>query len=393
MTAKGDELMKRMKLFLAALLFVALVPAAVLAETAGYDHGFYIKNDDGSFNLTINGRIQSKLFYNQQRGTPKQLSFQIRRAQMGVMAKYDDVVTAGFVLKHAVGNTAGTNFQTVNIANAIVALQVIPEFTVTAGMVGLPLDMMTEASSAWFLLTEAPITSTQSDGLKAITILRPSFGTPDGLGVNFSGGYWKWFYSASVVNGTETNYDINPDRKMSAGFRTGVNILEPVPGSMTDFECSSTPKLTISAGTDYQGKRVDPNTGANIKYLWTSSLGAGVRWGGFAFTSEGYYRKTKITTIGTAVWARPRLTDIGYYAAAGYYVLPKKLEIAGQTGQIFRQGPANDSWQFGGGLNYYVFDNNLKLQLAYTFTNDFNDVTGSVQRHIHNMALMASAIF
>jgi hypothetical protein len=119
----------------------------------------------------------------------------------------------------------------------------------------------------------------------------------------------------------------------------------------------------------------------------------GFRWGGFSLTTEGYYRKTKMTSIGTAIWARPNLTDIGYYAAAGYYILPKKFEIAGQAGQIIRQGPDNDSWQFGGGVNYYVFDNNLKLQAAYTLTVDFDDVTGTRSSHIHNAMLMASAIF
>lgn len=385
--------MSKRLLLIAAALLALIVPGAAFAQNVGYDKGFYIEGDEDNFKIKFNGRVQTQLYLQDQTGQDAQLSFNLRRAELGFNSKFHDIVSMGFTLLHAVTNVGTQNFQTVNVSGAYASVEVIPEFIVTAGMVGLPLDMMSEVSSAWLLLIEKPITNSQDDGITTLTPLRPSFGVPDGLGINLSGGYWKWYYSFSVVNGAESNYVVNPDKKMSFGFRTGFNILDPVPGSLTDFECSNTPKLTLNLGTMYQGKRVDPNTGANISYLWTSTLGVGFRWGGFALTTEGYYRRTKITSLGTAVWARPNLTDIGYYAAAGYYVLPKKLEIAGQAGQIIRQGPDNDSWQFGGGLNYYIFDNNLKLQAVYTLTVDFDDVTGTRSNKIHRGTLMASAIF
>ncbi|MFH1830061.1 MAG: hypothetical protein ABH871_04720 [Pseudomonadota bacterium] len=385
--------MKRLMILAAALFMVLIVPASAFAQNVGYDNGFYIRNDEETFKLQLTGRLQTKFFYEKQTGQPQQLSWSIRRAQLDVKSFFHEIVSMGFTLKHAVTNVGTQNFANVNIGGAFASVEIIPEFAVTVGMVGLPLDLMSETSSKWFLLPEPPITNTQDDGITTLTPLRPSFGVPDGIGINFAGGYWKWYYSLSVVNGAESNYNLNPDRKMSFGFRTGFNVLDPVPGSMTDFECSSTPKLTINLGSMYQGKRTDPNTNAAIKYLWTSTLGVGFRWGGFSLTTEGYYRKTRITNVGTAVWARPKLTDIGYYAAAGYYILPKKFEVAGQAGQIIRQGPDNDSWQFGGGVNYYIFDNNLKLQAAYTMTTDFDDVLGTRSNHIHNGTLMVTALF
>ncbi len=385
--------MKRIMILAAALFMVLAFSASAFAQNVGYDNGFYIKNDEETFKLTFTGRVQSKLFYEKQTTQPAQLSWSIRRAQLDVKSYFHDIVYVGFTLKHALTNVGTQNFATANVGGAVISVEIIPELVVTMGMVGLPLDMMSETSSKWYLLPEAPITNTQDDGITNLTPLRPSFGVPDGLGLNFSGGYWKWYYSLSVVGGNESNYVINPDRKVSFGFRTGFNILDPVPGSMSDFECSSAPKLTVNLGTMYQGKRTDPNTNASIKYLWTSSLGVGFRWGGFSLNTEGYYRKTRITNVGTAVWARPNLTDIGYYASAGYYILPKKFEVAGQAGQIIRQGPDNNSWQFGGGVNYYIFDNNLKLQAAYTITTDFDDVLGTRSNHIHNVTLMASAMF
>lgn len=385
------------------LVLALCVPQIAQAADAGYDGGFYVQNDEGTFKLKMTGRVQPKLEYVSETVptageaaaglNAKRLSFSMRRAELGFAASIEDNLVFRVGLKHS---TNSQNFNTVNVSYATATYEVIPEFVVTVGMVGLPLSMMAEASSKWFLLPEPPITEIQDDGIENFTLTRGAFNVPDGLGVNFAGDISKFFYSVSVVNGAESNYAFNPNRRVSFGARFGVNILDPVPGSMTDFECSSKPKLTVSAGTMYQSKRQDTNVtpAADIKYIWTTSLGVALRWGGFAFTTEGYYRLTRVTNPGGAAWARGSLDDVAYYAAAGYYIIPKKLEIAAQAAQIFREGPDNNANSFGGGLNYYIFDNNFKMQLAYTWTQDYDDVFGNGQdNHIHNIALMASALF
>jgi len=278
-------------------------------------------------------------------------------------------------------------------------------------MVGLPLSIINEVSGRWLLLPEAPQVVTRNDTLKGIVPLRSSFGVPDGLGINFSGSYWKWFYSLSVVNGNESNYNINwYQKKMAVGFRTGFNILDPVGGSLTDFDCSTTPKLTVSVGMNYLGKRLDDTltTPAEIKYKLTGSGGVALRWAGFALTTEFFYRSTKMNSLGSSPIGELKYHDMGYYGDIGYYVIPKKLELALQGGQSIRQGPANNSWEIGGGINYYIFGNNLKLQLAYTASRFYDWIaattttsgtttttTGSYSRlnTNHNVTLMASAFF
>ncbi len=391
-------------LLTAVMALVLCFPTMLLAQNVGYQGGFYLQNDDGSFKLQMNGRGQPKFAIVKQAanvldpsdptGTTflpeKQLTFSMRRAEFKIAAHIHEKLVFRLGLKHA---TNTQNFATVNASSATVSYTFMPELTITTGMVGLPLDMITDTSSAWFLMIEPPITNTQTDGVKNITPLRSSFGAPDGLGINFAGEYWRFLYSLSVVNGAESNYAFNPSMRISAGLRVGFNILDPVPGSQTDFECSTKPKLTVSMGGNYSAKRVDPNTGADIKYKLTGSLGVALRWGGFSFTTEGYFRRSRITNPGTALWSRPRLDDIGYYANVGYYVLPQKLEFALQAAQIFRQGPDNNSHEFGGGLNWYIFDNNMKLQTTFTWSEDFDDIFGQQNNNIYTGALMLSALF
>jgi hypothetical protein len=168
-----------------------------------------------------------------------------------------------------------------------------------------------------------------------------------------------------------------------------------VPGSQTDFECSSKPKLSWSLGVNYSPKSTDNNVApaAQIGYKFTGSSGIALRWGGFALTAEGYWRRTKMDSPGGYLWARPRLDDIGYYASVGYYVIPQTLEIAAQGAQIFREGPDNNSHEFGGGLNWYIFDNNFKLQANFTWSEDFDDINGLENNNIYTGSLMVTALF
>ncbi|MFH1874672.1 MAG: hypothetical protein ABH859_05750 [Pseudomonadota bacterium] len=388
-----------MRKFLVVLVvvFAVALPSFSFAD-AGYDGGFYIKNSEDTFKLKINGRIQPEFFFTKQTIAPtKQASFGLRRAETSFTATIREKLSFGVGFKHA---TNSQDFSGVNITGGTMSYEFVPEFTITAGMVGLPLSMMADMSSKWFLLTRSPITDVQDDGVEDFTIPRLSFSVPDGLGLNFSGSRWKFYYSLSVVNGAESNYTWNTNNRFSFGARVGFNILGSVGGSMTDFACSDAPNLAVSLGSMYQAKRnyfVGANNTTNptqIGYLWTSSAGIALRWGGFSLTTEGYWRRTKINAQGAAVWWRPKLDDIGYYAAVGYYIVPKTFEVALQAGQIIREGPDNNSHSFGGGLNWYIFDNNLKMQLSYIWTEDYDDIWGAANsNHIHNIMLMTSAAF
>lgn len=392
-----------MKKYLWLVLAASFLSAKAFALDVGYKNGFYMINDDQSFALNVTGRIQPRLDFTDSKTEDPALSFKIRRALLHFQAIVQEKTRASFALYHS---TRSVNFDRVNITGVVLEHEFNPAFVAAFGMVGLPLDMMSATSSAWYLLPEAPITFTQTDAATPFTSTRTSFGAPDGVGVNLGGRSGKFFYSASVVNGTESNYQVNPDMKFSTGARVGFNIFDPVGGSMTDFVCSTTPKWTVSAGANYQGKKVDQayadasaaagggGVAPEIRRALTGSVGTGFRYAGFSAQLETYYRQTSFDSFGSLPpeLQDSKLTDFGYYAALGYYVIPRKLEIAAQGAQLFREGPVNNAYAFGGGVNWYIKDNNLKAQLSYNLTLDYNDVTGSQtnKRHLATLQLQGA---
>ena len=160
-----------------------------------------------------------------------------------------------------------------------------------------------------------------------------------------------------------------------------------------DLPYSEHPKLTVSIGGDYQGPRTDPYNGAVVRRILTGALSGAFRWRGFSINSEMFGRRTYLDSLGTAPFGLLMLDDLGYYVNGGYFIIPNKFEIAAVGAQIFRQGPHNDSYQVGGGLNYYIHGNNAKIQVAYSMRASYNDVTSAEPVRTHYLGTQLSTSF
>lgn len=376
---------------------------------AGYAGGFFVQSDDGSFNLKIKGRLQPRLQFTDSDLTERALTFSVRRATLTFIAKIKDKTTFNFALNHG---TNTRNFDSVNVAAASLDQEIIPAFNVSVGMVGLPIDLLGDSSSGASLLTEVPVVWTQSDGFGPLTVTREAFGSPDGLGVWLSGDIGKFGYAWSVVNGNESNYNVNPDTKFSTGARLVFNILEPVNlASLTDYDQSEKPAWTVGVGGTYQGRRTDSafaearddalglaagtSAAPEIRRMVQAAGGSAFRWKGFSIQAEAYYRFTRFTSLGDLPpeLQDSNLTDFGYYGMVGYYVIPKKFEVAAMASQVFREGPDNNANQFGAGVNWYIKGNNLKAQLTYVWSEDYDDIIGTRNNKAHKGVLQLQTQF
>ncbi|MBI4124720.1 MAG: hypothetical protein HY466_02170 [Deltaproteobacteria bacterium] len=389
-----------MKSKLLALLL--LLPLPAFAE-AGWDNGFYIKSADGNFKMDIGGRLQVQEVTQIRRGsqvtTPGVArtasdnfsdTFKIRRARLqtsGTLYEKLDWVTILNVSTANVGGTANTTWY------AWFTYNFHPAFLLTGGMVQLPLDRMGENSSSWLLGVEPPLTATQEDGLKDITIARNSLSMPLDLGLRIDGDIGEHFsYALAGANGNGFS-NTNANNELSYGFMTLIHVLDKVPFKETDFENSENPKLTFNLGTGFEDEdAADANTPTvTRRWSWISAVGGAFRWRGFSLNSELYYRVLRLsaTTVEDTNNDR-RLRDTGYYGNAGYFFIPKKLEGMLTVSQLFREGADNNSNEFGGGLNYYIHDNKVKMQFDYTNVLDYDDIAGLNNATYHRFRLMFS---
>jgi hypothetical protein len=94
---------------------------------------------------------------------------------------------------------------------------------------------------------------------------------------------------------------------------------------------------------------------------------AGLKTHGFFLQTEVYFRWLS-NFLADGPLPLKTVVDRGFYVQAAQMVLPSRLEAYGVTSVIF--GQFNDSWEAGGGLNYYPDDSrNLKLNLQTLYVN------------------------
>lgn len=379
--------MKITKLFLLLAAVTLLTTPARLMADAGWDNGFYLKSEDGNFKMKIGGRMQFQEVVEKRSETkpttPKAPgasnnfsdSFKIRRVRIQTTGTLFDKLDWFTVLNSGTAGGTATNFDTLWIAGFTYNL--LTNFRISGGMVQLPMDRMGENSSAAYLGIEPPLTATQEDGIKALTIARDTLGLPFDLGIRFDGEVGpKFEYAFGVANGNGIR-TANVNNELSYGARVMFNALGRVGYKETDFAWSESPNLSIGMGTGFEDEDAADPAGPTRNWSWSASGDVAFRYKGLAVNTELYYRLVGMSATSVEdTNGDKRLKDVGYYANAGYYVIPKKLEFTLTASQIIREGADNNANEFGGGLNWYIHNESVKFQFDYTNVLDYEDLPG-----------------
>jgi len=109
-------------------------------------------------------------------------------------------------------------------------------------------------------------------------------------------------------------------------------------------------KLSDGVNPFEEGALADDVTVQTLDYH-ELALDAGVKFHGFSFQSE-YYFRTLDHFIATGPLPLKSIYDHGFMAEASYMVLPKSLAAYTTSGYVFDQFKRHP-WELGGGLNYY----------------------------------------
>jgi|GEM_PF-3521247 len=366
--------------------------------TAGYDGGFFIRSKDGDYQLKLGARIDG-MFYWENSKTPDDPStktvdeaadtytFHLRRASISLNPSYK-WFSLLIAITHSTSSRSGKpSPHKATWGPAYASFSPNEHFSLSIGYNDPAYDIFNEFSSKRTSMVDWPIVLTQQDGevplfpfTEATTITRPSFGLPTQLGIFLQGSLLggKLNLYGSVGNGSEETSIRNTNKKFTYAGRVTYTIMgeSPYNGDMTDLRYSETPSLAVGLGGAFES---DPNYNDNgqERYKWRVSGTAdlGFRYRGFSLNVAGYASKLRVGPA--AIWeaGEKYLDDVGYFASAGMFVIPKRLELQAFGSQIFREGPDNDCYEFGGGINIYLKGHNAKVQLDYSRVLDYDDIT------------------
>ncbi len=362
----------------------------------GYENGFYIKSSDEAFLLRIQGLLKVRWT-----GTNRQTDIKTLTGKQ----KQDDI--NGFEVEQLFLTFAGhihteklsyqiTVSGDTDQANqwtsyyAFVNYEVVEEFQVQAGLMDVP-------QGRQFLTWDSNLQ------LVDRSLAEEAFGLGQSIGVMAHGTLAKRLtYMAGVFNGiynpTGSPSLNNLDTNFAYAARVVGHLLGTGISDETDLAFSKDPLLDIGAHAYYNDDNGDGvNSGPGGNGLWynipdkirngrgiggsayaaptgTDYYGFGTdaafRYRGFSLNAEWFIRMVD----GENEWSPWELLTgrtgsshaQGGYLQAGYFIIPKKVEVAARLGGIWDNGDDN-TWEYTFGVNYYPFGtHNFKIQADFT---------------------------
>lgn len=270
--------------------------------------------------------------------------FRLRRGRIGFHGAYDEMLGLNLVL-NLYEQDAGGN--TIHAANIVLRPATWANFAF--GTAPLPFSRGSMTSSARLQMIERAVTTTQL--------------TPESqLGAAFLGSLFGGIleYAGGVYNGGPGYTKADRGDGLLYAARLQVSPLGPMNSDESDYEQSP---FRIALGADYYYND-DSSIVTNA-----ASADLRIKWRGLSLTGE--YLMDRREPEGNPALP-PSLPDNtereGWYAQAGYFVLPELLEVAARYEWYDDQkeiGNAGDLWLASGGVNAFFFDGYLKAQLNY----------------------------
>jgi phosphate-selective porin OprO/OprP len=161
---------------------------------------------------------------------------------------------------------------------------------------------------------------------------------------------------------SDVEYSVKPQASFGANFYR--NTLNPG----TELTSGSGNNISFMKGTSWYGlgTSVTPaaqkfSTGEALDINATGVDGV-FKWRGFSATGEYFMAEADGQTT------KRKLRAEGFYAQAGYFVIPKQVELAYRYSYIDpNRDVTNDHWvENTGAVSWYINNQNLKVQADYT---------------------------
>jgi hypothetical protein len=129
--------------------------------------------------------------------------------------------------------------------------------------------------------------------------------------------------------------------------------------------------------------------------IYRATLDFSGKYQGWSFLAGGQFQQINANPFaGSATAGLPlgvtnsSFFEHAYYASIGYMVIPNKLELVGRVEYLLTEDFANIGEYYTVGANYYLYGNNVKVQMDLTYTPEAVQTdTGDTQlQNAHELA-------
>ncbi len=310
----------------------------------GYKNGFYFETQDKNFTMKINGRIQFRYSYEDRDNVHDEdeeqddSSFRIRRARVkfsGYAYKYFK-----YKIELALASTGTVDkSKAVELYDFWASYNKNPAASIQFGQWKVP----------W---NRQRVVSSQNQQMIDRASSQDEFTMDRQIGIMLHGKLFnkKFEYYTGIFNGNARNQKENGNNEMLYIARVSWNPFgaygKGIGEVESDINFSEKPIAHVSAAIAYDGAAdrerfssttidLDPpvGTGVTLKEVNKTSVVAeyGLKYRGFSTSAEAYWRRfddiraNNINSVGSGV-----IIDRGFFVQGGYFVIPKKIEVAGR---------------------------------------------------------------
>ena len=196
-----------------------------------------------------------------------------------------------------------------------------------------------------------------------------------------------------MFNGSGANQN-NVNQKFMYLGRVVYSPFGPVPYSQGALDTPASPKLSIGVAGAYlpglkPGERktlAGPLGNTNIvpvkSHVYELTADLAFKYQNFSLEGSYDFRNIDPNKPGTPFGEE---NAQGFYLQGGYFLIPKKFEVAARYAWVDPNDPNqkddNKQQEYTGGLSYYMYGHQLKLQANYSFFRNQNP-TGHLDDHL-----------
>lgn len=326
-----------------ALLFI--VVTGTHASAAEPKKGFSFESEDGRFSLRLGSRLQFRYTYDNPEAGVETSSFTVRRAKM---------IAEGHA--HAPWLTYKIQFEAVGtprLDDYYLDVVYFPSASLKFGQFKVPFSRQRQTSTGKFQFLERSLATDE-------------FQQDRDQGIELHGNVGRSFFSyhLAVFNGNGPNTSANENGGHLYVARAEINPLGAFGYEEPDVGWSETPKVALGGGYALNERKTVLVAGKPVNEdILSESIDLAAKYRGFSIVGE-YFSKRETPEPSSM----KKVDKEGFYTQAGYFVLPRRLEVAGRYSVV---NPDKDvehdlTQEISGAVSYFFAGHDLKVQADYS---------------------------